>query len=203
MGVSQPVAASAAIAFHPLTTTLAYAAGSAVVLRDIVSDNSVRVFSKAATDQCTPAIRCLTFCPNARWLAAGEDGRNAEVLLYDLHKGAPTHPALTLRRHKYSVTSVCFSHDGVFAVATRVVDRAPPTQAHGWSRAATHTKALSCSGMSPLATSSHVKPALLSSTAPCLQHLLPFAQPAVGSARSGPSVGGRLRRPCACFKSRW
>ncbi len=118
VGVSHPTAS--AIAYHPTQlTTLAYTAGSLILLRDVCDDSRpARIMQNQVPPGEQPKpIRCLAFCPTGRWLAAGEEGRSPGVLMFDLEAAqaiaGEQHPVRVLKRHKYTITSVRFSSDGM------------------------------------------------------------------------------------------
>ncbi|CAF1144497.1 unnamed protein product [Adineta steineri] len=83
-------------------STVAYAAGSTVVLYDINTQKQDFIINTARK-----AITSLSLSPDGRYLATGEGGHDPKVRVWDL-TGDKT-ACIELGDHKFAIDSVCFS----------------------------------------------------------------------------------------------
>lgn len=93
------------LAWNHVTGDIVYSAGSTIVVYDPEQNKQVRFFMGRPRRR----IACLHVSSNGQLLVAGEAGRNAAVLVWDLNTGK--RKALLLG-HDYGIACVCFDHSG-------------------------------------------------------------------------------------------
>ncbi|CAF1482975.1 unnamed protein product [Adineta ricciae] len=83
-------------------STVAYAAGSTIVLYDLHTQKQEFIINTARK-----AITSLSLSPDGRYLATGECGHDPKVRIWDLHGDRMS--CIELGDHKFAIDCVCFS----------------------------------------------------------------------------------------------
>ena len=89
--------------YHPATSEYIYASGACIVCCDFADPHS-HVFLRGHTGDITT----LVLSPSGRYLASGERGRNADVLVWDFKTKRLMY---RFSEHDDVITSLAFSHD--------------------------------------------------------------------------------------------
>ncbi|RLO10401.1 hypothetical protein DYB28_012702, partial [Aphanomyces astaci] len=94
---------SAGLHYHPNGQDYVYPAGGCIVIASL-SDPHNQVFLRGHDANIT----CLSMSPTGRYLASGQAGSNADILVWDY----PSRQLLfRLSEHDFGINAVAFSHD--------------------------------------------------------------------------------------------
>ncbi|ETV99097.1 hypothetical protein H310_08519 [Aphanomyces invadans] len=94
---------SAGLHYHPNGQDYVYPAGGCIVIASL-SDPHNQVFLRGHDANIT----CLTMSPTGRYLASGQAGSNADILVWDY---ASRQLLFRLSEHDFGINAVAFSHD--------------------------------------------------------------------------------------------
>uniref|UniRef100_A0A7S1HLU2 EML-like first beta-propeller domain-containing protein n=3 Tax=Hemiselmis andersenii TaxID=464988 RepID=A0A7S1HLU2_HEMAN len=89
--------------YHPNNRDIVYTAGGCVVIADM-SDPHNQVFLRGHDDYIT----CIALSPSGRYIASGQQGENADVIVWDFDEKRLVY---RLQSHDTGIACVSFSHD--------------------------------------------------------------------------------------------
>lgn len=116
--IGNSVTNNSAFSLNAITSDLAYAAGSVIVIYNS-KKNKQTDFLVCRSNQISKPITCLTWSSNGKYLASGESGHQPSISIWDVSAKSVV---CELKQHKFGVSCLAFSPNQKFLASVGTAD---------------------------------------------------------------------------------